>query len=219
MSERKDARHPKPFVEGKHLDRWLPAANRWLEWGTKRAPALFRRKTFSELYDVAEKLLSVDMAANDARPRVTFDDRQLYHNHSIWSFVPWHSLSGVRNRSIKKQARYTGEKDRKKFPHREELEKRSRRFSIKYLLGVMNSTAAQSFLRAHRRSNIHLYPDDWKKLPIPDIPPDAQRPVIALVDGILAAKAKDSDISNLERKINGIVHSLYGFERDAVKSA
>jgi len=26
------------------------------------------------------------------------------------------------------------------------------------------------FLRANRRSNINLYPDDWKQLPIPDVP-------------------------------------------------
>ncbi len=217
VSERKDARHPKPFVEGKHLDRWLPAANRWLEWGTERAPALFRRKAFDELFTPAEKIVAQRSPGPD--PKACYDDGGIHFDASSVGFVRWCDLKGVRNRSIKKQARYPGEKDRQKFPHREELEKRSRRFSIKFLLGVMNSTAAQSFLRAHRRSNIHLYPDDWKKLPIPDIPPDAQRPVVALVDGILAAKGKDSDISNLERKIDGIVHSLYGFEKGAVKSA
>jgi adenine-specific DNA-methyltransferase len=55
----------------------------------------------------------------------------------------------------------------------------------------MNSSAAQDFLRAHRRSNIHLYPDDWKKLPIPDVPAAQQAPVVALVDKILAAKRAD----------------------------
>ena len=166
-------------------------------------------------------MLSVDMAASDVRPRVTFDDRQLHHNHSIWCFVPWRGLHGVRNGSIRKQARYADERKRGDLPSREDLERASRRFSIKYLLGVMNSSSAQDFLRARRRSNIHLYPDDWKELPIPDVPPDAQRPVVALVDSILTAKAKgpDSDISDLERKIDEIVHSLYGFEVDLEKSA
>ena len=214
VSNEKDETHPKPFVEGKHLDRWLPAKNRWLEWGTERAPALFSRKTFPELYDVEEKLLSVDMAATETRPRVTFDNRKLYHNHSIWSFVPWHSLRGVRNRSIKKSARYPGEKKRFNFPCREDLERNSRRFSIKYLLGIMNSTAAQDFLRAHRRSNIHLYPDDWKKLPVPDISLDAQRPVVDLIESVLTAKRAnpDADVTSAERKLDGIVQALYGFE-------
>ena len=220
VSDERDDRHPKPFVEGKHLDRWLPARNRWLEWGTGRAPALFSRKTFPELYDVDEKLLSVDMAAGDARPRVSFDNRRLHHNHSVWSFVPWRGLSGVRNRSIGKQARYPGEKNRRGFPRREDLETTSERFSIKFLLGVMNSTAARDFLRANRRSNIHLYPDDWKKLPIPDVPPAAQRPVVDLVDDILAVKrdSQDGDVSGPERKIDEIVRALYGFDANGAES-
>lgn len=46
VSHRKDTVHPKPFVEGKHLARWLPATHKWLEWGTDRAPEMFRRPTF-----------------------------------------------------------------------------------------------------------------------------------------------------------------------------
>ena len=55
----------------------------------------------------------------------------------------------------------------------------------------MNSTFTCDFLRAKRRSNIHLYPDDWKKLPIPDVPPEKQAPIVVLVEQILAAKRQD----------------------------
>ena len=183
VSDTKDNSHPKPFVEGKHLARWLPATNKWLEWGTKRAPALFSRPTFPELYEVGEKLISVDMAAGVGKLRVIYDDQRLYHNHSAWSFILWHKLAGVRNRSIKKQTRYRDETpQRPDLPQREELEKISRRFSVKFLIGVMNSTAARDFLRANRRSNIHLYPDDWKKLPIPDVSLEQQAPIVELVE-------------------------------------
>ena len=79
----------------------------------------------------------------------------------------------------------------------------------------MNSASAQDFLRAHRRSNIHLYPDDWKKLPIPDVPLDAQQPVIDLVDAILSAKRANVsvNITELERKIDRAVDKLYGFDK------
>ena len=85
--------------------------------------------------------------------------------------VPWHSLSGVRNRSIKKSTRYRDEKPKRPdLPQREELEKTSRRFAIKFLLGVMNSAAAHDFLQGKCVGVIlHLYPDDWKQLPIPDV--------------------------------------------------
>ena len=213
VSETKDAKHPKPFVEGKHLERWLPADQKWLEWGTARAPGLFSRPTFPQIYTVPEKVISVDMSAGVERLRVAYDDAQLFHNHSAWSFVPWHSLHGVRNNSLKKAARYRGEKPpRPDLPKREELETTSRRFAVKYLLGVMNSASAREFLRANRRSNIHLYPDDWKKLPIPDVSTSQQQPVIELVDRILCLKRTNpaADIATLESEIDALVAALYG---------
>lgn len=212
VSEQRDSRHSKPFVEGKNLGRWLPIKNNWLEWGTERAPTLFRRPTFIELYTVPEKLISVDMAAGVGKLRAAYDNSQLFHNHSAWSFVSWHYLHGIQNNSLKKAARYRGEKSRPDLPCRDDLEATSRRFAVKYLLGVMNSSAARDFLRAHRRSNIHLYPDDWKKLPIPDVPPEQQAPMVALVDEILTLRRANpqADIARLEAEIDRKVAELYG---------
>lgn len=213
VSLTKDAKHPKPFVEGKHLERWLPLEKRWLEWGTSRSPSLLRRKTFEELYTTPEKIISVDMSAGTERLRVAYDNNRLFHNHSAWSFVPWHALQGVRNKSLKKAARYRGEKPpRPDLPKREELEAASRRFAVKYLLGVMNSASARDFLRANRRSNIHLYPDDWKKLPVPDVPAERQQPVVDLVEQILTLKRAHpaADISALETQLDAAVATLYG---------
>ena len=97
------------------------------------------------------------------------------------------------------------------LPRREELEKTSRRFAVKFLLAVMNSKAAHNFLRANRRSNIHLYPNDWKNLPIPDVPAKQQAPIVKLVDQILAAKNGDpgAQIDVLETEIDARVAHLY----------
>ena len=223
VSDTASARNPKPFVEGKHLSRWLPATKKWLEWGTERAPNLFSRPTFPQLYEVDEKLISVDMAASTEQLRVAYDDENLYHNHSAWSFVRWHELSGVRNRSIRKQARYKNEMTRVSagLPAREELEDASRRFGVKYLMGVMNSSSARNFLRANRRSNIHLYPDDWKKLPIPDVDLEEQRPIIEVVDCILAVVSADSnaDVAGLEAEIDRLVYELYGLTEEDIVAA
>ena len=221
VSVSQDATHPKKFVEGKHLDRWLPVACRWLEWGTTRSPSLLRRPTFEELYTVPEKLISIDMSAGVANLRVAYDDGQLFHNHSAWSFVPWHALSGVRNNSLKKTARYADEKPpRPDLPQREKLEALSRSFAVNYLLGVMNSASARDFLRANRRSNIHIYPDDWKNLPIPDIALAQQQPVVDLVDRILAAKRADpaADIATLEAELDRLVSTLYGLATPEIKT-
>jgi len=122
-------------------------------------------------------------------------------------------FTGVRNNSLKKAARYRGEEpSRPDLPWREDLEKTSRRFALKYLLGVVNSTVAHDFLRANRRSNTDLYPDDWKELPIPDVSKEQQAPIAALVDKILTAKrAKpDAEVSALEAEIDARVAALYG---------
>lgn len=213
-----DERHPKPFVEGKHLARWLPVTNKWLEWGTERAPSLFRRPTFPDLYEVEEKLISVDMAAGVGQLKVAYDDTRLYHNHSAWSFVPWHNLEGIRNKSLQKAARYDDEKPRPDLPRRETLESTSRSFSAKYLLAVMNSSVARDFLRANRRSNIHLYPDDWKKLPVPNISSERQAETIAIVDRILAARSEDrvADVSSLETELDCLVSKLYGLVEEEI---
>ena len=58
ISEKKDQFHSKPFVEGKHLERWLPKTNLWIEWNTDRAPTKFYRPTFPEMYTVDEKILT-----------------------------------------------------------------------------------------------------------------------------------------------------------------
>ena len=213
VAAERDERHPKRFAEGKHLARWLPATHRWLEWGTSRAPALFRRPTFPEMYEVPEKLISVDMAAGASQLRVAYDSRQLRHNHSAWSFVRWTDLRGVRNRSIKRKTRYADEKpQRPDLPPREELEETSSRFAVKFLLGIMNSSVARDFLLANRRSNIHLYPDDWAKLPIPACAEDGQAGVIGVVEAILEGKERDpaADMDGLEAELDRLVAGLYG---------
>ncbi len=215
VSETQDNIHPKAFVEGKHLDCWCPATNLWIEWGTERAPSRFCRPTFTDMYEVTEKILAQRSPGHD--PKVCYDDHQLIFTPSSVGFIPWHSLAGVRNNSLKKAARYTGEKPpRPDLPRREYLEKTSRRFAIKYLLAVMNSAAARDFLRANRRSNIHLYPDDWKQLPIPEATPEQQGPLIRLVDQILIARRADpyADISAIEGEINILVNHLYGLSTE-----
>jgi len=180
ISPIKDELHPKPFIQGRDILKWYPRRIQYLEWGTKRAPAMFRRPTFPELYDVPEKLITMDIGGENLR--VVYDNRQLLHNHSASSYVLWRFLKGVKNNSIAKSAKYrwqSAEGDREK---REEL---SRQFSTKYLLAIMNSSFAKEFVNNRRRSKHNIYPNDWKPLPIPPLAPDKQAVFVKLVDAIL----------------------------------
>ncbi|MDE0086875.1 MAG: Eco57I restriction-modification methylase domain-containing protein, partial [Candidatus Poribacteria bacterium] len=210
VSEKQDELHCKPFVEGKHLETWLPLTNLWIEWDSERAPSKFYAPTFPEMYEIDEKILVQRSPGSD--PKACYDNQYLIFTPSSVGFILWNDLSGTKNKSIQKHARYRDEKFHPDLPQREELEEISRRFALKFLLGVMNSAVACNFLRANRRSNIHIYPDDWKQLPIPDVPPKQQGPVIALVDKILAAKRKgfEKKVARLEKKLDKEVSKLYG---------
>jgi len=209
ISKVKDRIHPKAFAEGKNLDKWILPTHSYLEWGTDRAPDLFRRPTFSELYEHKSKI----MLPMVGEIRAAMDESQLYCNHGIFVCIPWILLQGVKNRSIRKTACYKNESSIDDTEvSREDLESNSKRFHISYVLGVLNSHSAREFLRMNRRNNVQLYPDDWKQLPIPDVTPEQQAPIVALVEKILAAKRPkpDADVSVLEAEVDRLVTALYG---------
>ncbi|MEM4168449.1 MAG: DNA methyltransferase, partial [Candidatus Caldarchaeum sp.] len=213
ISDKKDRKHPKPYVEGKDILRWWVPSNRYLEYGTERAPRLFRRPTFPQLYEVPEKLIAVGIVGN--LTRVAYDNRQLYHNHSAWSFVPWRFLKGVVNQSISKTAKY---RKQSKIGDREQRELLSEQFEVKYLLAIMNSSFAAQWLAQKRRSKLSIYPDDWKQLPVVVISKEEQQEFVRLVDAILAEFQQHgyplppeaaARVAQLEREIDEKVKRLY----------
>lgn len=217
VSPVKDERHPAPFVRGKDYDKWLPDRILYLEWGTERAPRMFSRPTFVELHCAPEKLIAA--RTPNAAPRVIFDDASLRFDTSSVGFVPWTYLREVRNNSIRKTAKYADEDHTAGAGPREELETLSEGFPPKYLLAVMNSAWARDWLAGRRRSKLHIYPDDWKSLPIPIPPEDRLHEVLAIVDSILRIHAhpahdrtenQKAEAESLERRIDELISELYG---------
>ena len=213
LSNVRDESHTKRFVLGKDVLKWTLRNLRYLEWGTVRAPAKFSRPTFPEMHEAKEKLIAVRTPG--AVPKVVYDDGCLHFDASSVGFVPWHYLEGVVNRSISKTAKY-----RRQSPDgdREEREQLSRRFHPKYLLAIMNSAFAREWLARRRRSKIHIYPNDWKQLPIAPIPLEEQEAFVRLVDGILAEFERHgyplpaeaaARVAELEREIDQRVNRLY----------
>jgi len=219
LSAIKDTTHPKQFVQGKDLVKWWVRRIWYLEWGTKRAPNRFSRPTFSELHEATEKLVAVRTPG--VEPKVIYDAGLLHFDASSVGFVPWHYLHGVRNKSIRKTAKYRNEVKRDETSHlilREESEKLSLQFAPKYLLALMNSTFAKEWLAGRRRSKFHIYPDDWKSLPVALAAVEEQAAITALVDEILALYAEhgypltteaQSRLQELEQQIDKKVAKLY----------
>ncbi|MCZ2288480.1 MAG: type I restriction-modification system subunit M N-terminal domain-containing protein [Anaerolineales bacterium] len=185
ISETKDKKHPKPYVEGKDIKRWAFQRVRYLEYGTNRAPAMFRRPTFIELHEPQEKLMAFRMCGENIS--VNYDDKKLMSNHTVILCVPWRYLKGVVNKSIKKAAEYKHQNPEGDREQREEL---SKKFNLKYVLAITNSSFAKTFLFKIRQSKLDIYPDEWKQLPIAPIPLEEQKAFVALVDKILGEYKK-----------------------------
>ena len=87
----------------------------------------------------------------------------------------------------------------------------------KYTCAVFNSVLGQWFaLQVSATSSLKFL--GVEAMPIPKITAGEQRPFIALVDKILAAKAADplADTSELEEKIDWLVYDLYDLTNEEV---
>ena len=175
---------------------------------------LFRRPTFPELYNVPEKLVTMDIGGKNLR--VLYDSRQLLHNHSGSSIVVWQYLKGIINKSIKKTAKYKYQDPRGDREWREEI---SIQFNTKYILAIMNSSFAREFVNKRRRSKLNIYPNDWKQLPIAPLSLEAQQPFVEKVEAILNEYQRygyplppesANTVSTIERAQDEMVGRLYG---------
>ena len=180
---------------------------RYIEYGTERSPAKLTRPTFNELYEPKKLMFNVLGELTG-----TIDTEKLVHNHSLIACVLWKNLYGVENKSIASSI--------KKFStmSREDMEELSKTVELRYLLGVMNSKYASVLLTNLRGGDYHIYPEHIRNIPIPSATPAQQKPIIALVDKILAAKKANpqADTSKEECKIDTLVYNLYGLTDDEI---
>lgn len=209
ISNRKDEIHPREYIEAKDIERYRIKNVRYLEYDTPRCPNKLRRPTFRELYN-SDKLMF-----NRLGQLTVMLDNDIHYLQSDSSFiaVKWCDLINVNNKSIsssiKKFSCYT----------RKEMECFSREVDLRYLLGIMNSSYANTLLCDLRGGDYHIYPEHIRNIPITPATKEQQQPIIDLVDTILSAKRADAntDTSQEERKIDILVYRLYGLTYDEVK--
>jgi len=166
--------HSKLYYEGKNINKWGLENERWIEYGTERSPSKWSRKGFPEFFD-AEKL--VVMRSPGKIPRAFLDNEKGIFNESAIGFVRWVDLKGVKNRSLSKS--FVNEEERLSF------EKISSNFEVHYLLGIMNSKLIRYELNSNRRSNIHIYPDDWRKISIVSTSLEIRKKIVEKVETII----------------------------------
>ena len=192
LSETKDECHCKLYYEGKDIGCWGLLRPRYIEYGTERSPKKWRRKGFVEMFEGSYKL--VTMRSPGAFPRTFLDTDNGYFNESAIGFKRWIDLKGVENNSVSKA--YNNKEDRILY---EEI---STNYSYRTLLAIFNSSLIRYELNTERRSNIHIYPDDWKRLVLPKITAEQLNPLDTLADRMLFLN------SQLKEKRTRFLHRL-----------
>lgn len=180
LSDTKDENHCKLYYEGKDIGSWELLRCRYIEFGTERSPKKWRRKGFTEMFEGSPKL--VTMRSPGTFPRTFLDTDNGYFNESAIGFKRWIDLKGVENNSVSKA--YINKEERTAF------ENISTNYSYNALLAIFNSSLIRYELNTERRSNIHIYPDDWKRLVLPKISTEQLAILNALADTMLSLNSQ-----------------------------
>ncbi|WP_298527567.1 N-6 DNA methylase [uncultured Christiangramia sp.] len=159
ISDEKNELNCRLYYEGKNIFQWVLNEERFIEYNSKRSPNKWSRKGFPELFK-ARKI--VTMRSPGQNPRSFIDKDKGFFNESAIGFVRWCDLKNVENNSISQQ--YDDDREKKELI--------SAKYSLEECLAYFNSKLFKYELNADRRSNIHIYPDDWRKLKIPNFQND-----------------------------------------------
>lgn len=196
LSDIKDEQHPKLYFEGKDMRKWVLKSNRWIEYGTERSPMKWSRKGFQEFFEGGPKLVA--MRSPGYTPRILLDNTNGYFNESAIGFKKWIDLKSVENQSLK-NAYIT-------IIEREKLEILSSKFDYKYLLCILNSKFTAYELNSNRRSNIHIYPEDYKTIKIPSVINKQQQPFLDKADLMLS---KNKELNQLSQQFIQLLQAKF----------
>jgi len=95
--------------------------------------------------------------------------------------------------------------------------------SLSYVLGLLNSELLRRYYllgsQVEGTTKPQLYINILKSLPFAKVAQSQQKPVIVIVEKILAAKQRDAeaDTSALEREIDALVYALYGLTPEEIR--
>ncbi len=97
-----------------------------------------------------------------------------------------------------------------------------RQFEIKYLLGLLNSSAIRFYWQNKFRDDRKTFPkikgEYLKLLPVPEVNLSQQSTIIKIVDEIIDRKADGEDTTKLEHQIDLIIYELFRLTKEEIAS-
>ena len=205
--------HKRKYVEGKYISKYRIEKDLFVEWDTERCPNKLVRPTYPELYEHPKILLSRQKKV------AAYSDQKHICDNTIIVSVLADNLKNVDNRNIRKYYQNLG-------VDRQIIEEKSKEFSLKYILAIINSKLIEYHIKYYSKGKIDFYPDDWKNIPIKKISPSEQKPYVELANRILTItksenhfqnSQKQAQIKPLETEIDQLVYKLYDLTPEEIK--
>jgi len=198
----------KIYFEGKDMGKWSIKSSSFLDYKPKE----MYNPMFKELFQ-NPKIFGLCTLSDIGKLRFNYDDTGMYCNHSVVILTLWYLFKDVNYSAIQKNIT-------------EEKINTSKKYSIKYLQVILNSKLIKFYVNELLYDGTHFYPDHMKSLPIKISEEKEQRPVIKLVDKILAItkdddylqnEAKQKKVKEYEDQIDKMVYKLYGLTKEEIK--
>lgn len=136
----------KKYIEGKDFNRYL------INWYNKYIdyiPSEMHRPKFPELFE-NEKILVRNISTKEGI-MATFDKDHFYVNDTMSVLIPWIKLINVNQKGVKAN---------------DERLKLSSEVDLKYLIALINSKLINFYFKLILSSNLHVYPEAIRNLPI-----------------------------------------------------
>jgi len=166
----------KKYIEGKDMSRYDLS---WRHIYLNYQPKMMHRPKFPELFE-NEKLVVRNISTKEGLLAV-YDDENYYTNDTVSLCVPWFKLKNV---NIKGENITSLKLDN------------SQKYDLKYCLGIINSKVLNFYFKHILSSNLHVYPEAIRNLPLKIVSGGQQQSIIKLVDKMLSLNKRLNEIKD-----------------------
>ncbi len=183
------------FIEGQDIRKYLIKNSRWLDY----RPTEHYLSLFKELF-TSQKLVAKDVVGKDGI-RIALDSYGYFDDHTVINAVNWSNLECA---------------DYVKKEITTERVERSKKYSLKYLLGILNSKLVNFYFYELYDIDLHFYPNTLQNMPIPDNPSIKKDRIEELVD-LIILKCERDDVTASQAELDKIIYEIYGLTTEEVR--
>ncbi len=179
----------KKYIEGKNVNRYsIIWDNRYLDY----QPEIMHRPKFTELFE-NEKLLVRNISTVEGL-MVVYDNQNFFVNDTLSIVIPWCKLKDVEQRGVKGS---------------DEQMYLSESTSLIYILAIINSRLINFYFKLILSSNLHVYPEAIRNLPIVILKQEKQLPFIDKAELLLSLK---KDLQETAQKFQRTIQRKFNLE-------